>query len=469
MEALEFKIQLKDGKGKTAPTFLLCYNKSFGAGHRFVWYTGIEVKRNGFDPALPGKALKKIVEIAEHASIAIRTEGHPLTKDILKQRIDLMVNRISWNKEKTELSIWTNEKAQTFTIPDNIHWKILDEALKRELIKIRPDLNKVVSSFLSNGEDELFGFWLSVLEGRTKPMKEGKTLRPSTISSKRQTYNLVKAYNPRLTFADMTMKFYNEFRAWMEETRVHLPSYPENKYDRNNIGKHFKELKSILHLARKNELNVSDKFTYWGVAKESNEVITLDKQDVQKIKHLELTGVKKDVRDIFIMACFLGPRIGDFPKLVWENFINENGIDFFQYVQEKTGATVKVPILPDLQKFKAKLDPWPKMISEQNFRSNLREICKKAELTDRVIIKIRDGKPEYKKKWQAISPHSARRTFASGLFYGWWSKPLPASFVMRYTGHKSEKSFMKYIGAEGKQLDDKALEILGLTPSMKIA
>jgi integrase len=455
MEALQFKIQLKAGKTKTASALLLAYNKAF-TGHRFIMSTGIEVKRTGFDVARPGKALKDFIAIAEKASEDLRTEGIPLNNATLKQRIELMAKKFVLSG--SQLSVWFNNKATAYTIPDGIDTKALTKAIEGELTKVKPDLHRVVASHFTQGANELFGFWEAVVDGKVKT-KSGEKLRPISAINKRQTLKIVKAYNPNLTFADMDVKFYNNFRTYLEG----------EGYEPNSIGKHFKELKSILHRAKANGYNINEGFIGWAVTREQNEVVALSKEEVLAIANLEITGSKKDVRDIFVMACFLGLRIGDFPKLKKENFVVRNGLEFFDYVQEKTGASVSVPVLPQLQQIISAWSAWPKMISEQNFRSQLKSICKLAGLNDRVVIRIREGKPEYKIKWEAISPHSARRTFASALFYGWWANPLTAAYTMQYTGHESEKTFMLYIGASKKDKEAKAVEMLGLKPQMKIA
>jgi integrase len=461
MEALPFIVRLKSGDSPEAYVHLITYNKAFSR-HRFVWSTGLKVKRKGFDPERLGKAIKNLKAIAEQASVDIRTEGQPLTKETLSQRIELMVNRVNWNK--SELSIWSNGKAESFKIPEGVDQKALNDSIGQELLKMKPNLKGVVSNVLNEGTSELFGFWQAVVDGKIKA-RRGKKLRPITITNKKQTLKLVKEYNPRLTFADMDMKFFNGFTSWMAEPTKER----EKGLDPNSIGKHIKELKSILHLASKNDIAVNDKFIYWPVTREANEVVTLTKDEVLQLLEVDLTGTKRDVRDIFIMACFLGLRIGDFPNLVKENFFTENGVEFFGDVQGKTSARVKIPVFPQVRKLLKDRGDFPKMIAEQNFRTYLKEICKSAKLNDRVVIKIREGKPEYKIKWQALSPHSARRTFASGLYYGWWGKPLPAALCMRYTGHKSEKSFMRYIGASEADLDAKALEYFDLKPKMEVA
>ena len=82
MEALEFKIQLKP-EDKTRPrtakfafVFVTAYDKTF-KDHRFMWSTGFEVKRSGFDPQRPGKAVSNLKAIAENASASLRKDGLP--------------------------------------------------------------------------------------------------------------------------------------------------------------------------------------------------------------------------------------------------------------------------------------------------------------------------------------------------------------------------------------------------------
>ena len=467
MKDIQFKIVLKSGKQPTALAFIKAFDKRFN-GYRFIWSTGLEVNRKTFKAATPGKALKNLLKTAETAVRSLQDEDLTLTNGTLKQRIELLVQKIHWNEN--EISIWTGEKAVSHPIPDGVDKESLTEALYTELLKSRPDLQRVINNFLSEGTNELFGFWQGVLDGNIDP-RHGKKLRPSTLSDKRQTLRLVKEYDCKATFARMDMAFYNGFKLWLAKQKIKTGKRKgEPRFDQNTIGKHFKAIKSILHLANKNDILTHDKFKYWTVTKESNEVVTLTKDELLAINAMDLSGTLNDVRDIFVLACFLGARISDFKSFVTDNITTEDGISYFKYVQEKTGAVVRIPIRPIAQKILAKRGgEFPKMISEQNFRAHLKTICEKAKLNDRVIIRIRNGVPEYEVKYKAITPHSARRTFASNLVYGWFDKPMPARLAMRYTGHKKEKSFLAYIGADEKELDILALQYFNLEPELKVA
>ncbi len=44
-------------------------------------------------------------------------------------------------------------------------------------------------------------------------------------------------------------------------------------------------------------------------------------------------------------------------------------------------------------------------------------------------------------KWKLVSSHTARRSFATNLY----KSNFPAISIMKITGHKTEKAFLKYI------------------------
>src|SRR5699024_10070203 len=87
----------------------------------------------------------------------------------------------------------------------------------------------------------------------------------------------------------------------------------------------------------------------------------------------------------------------------------------------------------------------PKPISNQKFNLYLKEISKKVESLSATVSKtmIRAGKKvstEYK-KWQLVSSHVARRSFATNAYL----QGIPTLTIMAVTGHKTEKAFLRYI------------------------
>lgn len=75
---------------------------------------------------------------------------------------------------------------------------------------------------------------------------------------------------------------------------------------------------------------------------------------------------------------------------------------------------------------------------------NLKILCEKAGLTETIRKVITKGGVRIeseKQKWEMVSSHTARRTFASLAELSKVNRPA----IMKITGHKSENSFVSYI------------------------
>src|SRR5690606_19824944 len=131
----------------------------------------------------------------------------------------------------------------------------------------------------------------------------------------------------------------------------------------------------------------------------------------------------------------------------------------------KTSKVVLIPVLPQVDAIlKRRKGKYPKLISEQNTNDYLKMIGQLAGLTDTVTIQITAEGATRKRKWELLTNHVARKVFCSSLYFGWYGKPMPASVVMLFSGHKSEKSFFRYIGAKAEEVMKTAIDYLELKP-----
>ena len=148
------------------------------------------------------------------------------------------------------------------------------------------------------------------------------------------------------------------------------------------------------------------------------------------------------VRDMFVIGCYTGLRFSDLTRIQPQHV--ENGMITIE--QSKTGNEVIIPmvkeVLPILEKYKSAL---PK-ISNQKYNEYLNEVCKKCEVLGKEITTtgIKGGKKiiTIQPKYESVSSHTARRSFATNEFK---AGDLEISEIMAITGHKTEKSFYKYI------------------------
>ena len=113
--------------------------------------------------------------------------------------------------------------------------------------------------------------------------------------------------------------------------------------------------------------------------------------------------------------------------------------------QQKTNEFVTIPLHPVFitiwNKYNGVL---PANISNQKFNDNLKDVCREAGLKERVMKSITKGGKKQTtvyEKWQLVSSHTARRSFATNLY----KSGFPSISIMQITGHKTESSFLKYI------------------------
>ena len=101
---------------------------------------------------------------------------------------------------------------------------------------------------------------------------------------------------------------------------------------------------------------------------------------------------------------------------------------------------------------------FPRAISSQKYNDYIKIVCKNAGLDEIINASRRqkidvDGKFPFRnklgdfKKWQLITSHIGRRSFATN-FYG----KIPTSYLTYMTGHSTEQMFLNYIGKSNKDI-----------------
>lgn len=83
-------------------------------------------------------------------------------------------------------------------------------------------------------------------------------------------------------------------------------------------------------------------------------------------------------------------------------------------------------------------------MSEQKLNKHIKELCRMAGIRQKVEVSITRGtgvERTIKEKWEMVSTHTARRSFATNAY----KAGVPSLAIMQVTGHTTEKSFLKYI------------------------
>lgn len=228
-----------------------------------------------------------------------------------------------------------------------------------------------------------------------------------------------------------------------------------NGYKQNTIATRVKCIKSVINSLPMAE-RVGCEFVEpkkCAAVMEDIDNCYLDEKELQALADLDLADNPHldRVRDQFLLLAWTGCRYSDLGKLTRKYIVNEDGEDCFKLEQQKTGAKVVIPILPPIVPILEKYDYQPpKPISNQRFNDYIKEVARMAGLDEDVATthtqqkkgEFVPGRVETRRaKWQAVTAHSARRSFATNLY----KRGFPTLAIMNLTGHRTEKSFLSYI------------------------
>lgn len=359
-----------------------------------------------------------------------------------------------WNAEKQR----ARENNKTLNKTEfNHHLDLLESTIKdiyRKLINdgivpthdlIKKELKLKIKGDTKNKKESLFSFIQELIDNSAKQKNTIKNYKQTLVKLKE-----FKTFSKRnLDYEDINLSFYNDFTNYLNE----------KSYSTNTIGGFIKNIKVFMNEAadrgfHKNTEYLNKKFK---VIEENTDSIYLNETEILKIYNLDLSENPKldKVRDLFVIGCYTGLRFSDLEKLTNQNFISNN--TQIKVKTEKTGDTIIIPVHRFVKEIYKKYNGQiPKPISNQKMNEYLKELCLKAELFDKVLVSITKGGQRAKdtfQKFQLVSSHTARRSFATNLYLA----DVPSITIMKITGHRTEKAFLKYIRLTQEQNANKLI------------
>ncbi len=162
------------------------------------------------------------------------------------------------------------------------------------------------------------------------------------------------------------------------------------------------------------------------------------------------------VRDVFVIGCFTGMRFSDLSVLD-PSAIRDNRLSF---IQAKTGAKVTIPIHPIVNTILAKYKyVLPEVPPNNKFNAIIKKVGEKLQKLHvpftKQITYNREQLEVVRMKYDFLQTHTARRSFCSNEYL----KGTDTMIIMAISGHKSHKSFMRYIKVSNEQFADKMAKI----------
>lgn len=180
--------------------------------------------------------------------------------------------------------------------------------------------------------------------------------------------------------------------------------------------------------------------------------------ELEKIEKHQFNESLDNVRDWLIISCNTGQRISDFMDFNTSQIRTENEKHYLEFKQKKTNKLMTIPLFDKVIEILNKRNwNFPNPISDQKYNEYLKVVCKEAGINEKIKgSKKEETEPEsgiYRKKegvyekWELVSSHIGRRSFATN-FYGL----IPTNYLTYMTGHSTEEMFLQYIGKSNKDL-----------------
>lgn len=323
---------------------------------------------------------------------------------------------------------------------------------------LNQSLNKTPKEELVKPLD-LFGFMDSYLtEYETRIYeKTGRPITNTTMRVYKQAFRVLKGFKEKeyktreFSFAQIDNDFYRNFRNYLVT----------QNFSTNTIGKHIRTLKTFFLEAKERDLMPNFNPKKFKSLSEVSDAIYLKECELNTLFALDLSQDPRleKVRDLFLVGCWTGLRFSDFTRIKKENMDGE----FIEMETQKTGEVVVIPIHWQveaiLKRYEGKTpNSLPKPISNQKMNNYLKELGKIAGFEETVSETITKGgirqTVNYPKS-ELITTHTARRSFATNQYLA----GCPATSIMKITGHRTEKAFMKYIKITPREHANKLREL----------
>tara|TARA_B100000795_G_scaffold214089_1_gene167785 strand:- start:5394 stop:6650 length:1257 start_codon:yes stop_codon:yes gene_type:complete len=227
----------------------------------------------------------------------------------------------------------------------------------------------------------------------------------------------------------------------------------------NTVGKNVKNLKVFLHWCFDKEVCTRFALKHMIVEQVESDKVYLTETELQQLYALEdLTTKEKEARDLFLISCETGMRFKNLTMVRKANYQDDNLI-FYQVKSKGFKAKLIIP-LSDVHREIVSSYNYELPVLKYNsylFNQTIRGLCEKAGINQEVLTQkvSKYGTRELvSKKFELVSSHTARRSFCTNKFL----KGLPPSVIMKFSGHSSERSFLRYLKLEAEVVAKKYKE-----------
>jgi site-specific recombinase XerD len=333
----------------------------------------------------------------------------------------------------------------------------LQEKLQALIDNPLTKFNKNTANGVIN-QETLTGFaeqFIADCESGVRLSPKRQKLKTSAISSYRTTLGLLTKFQTNcdnvLYLNDFNQQDIDRFSDFMIiEEEYAMNTHSKVMMDTMQFFKYAVKLKKIPP-AKLVELEFDTR-------REDTDSIYLTESEILELMNVSdfESPIHEHVRDVFVIGCFTGMRFSDY-SVIDPTSIRNNRLEI---VQKKTGNKVTIPIHPEVVKILEKYNYLlPQVPPNNEFNRIIKIVGEKLPSLHTPFIKQitygRELKELVALKYTYLQTHTARRSFCSNEYL----KGTDPMIIMAISGHKSHKSFMRYIKVSGDEFAAKLEKI----------
>ena len=239
------------------------------------------------------------------------------------------------------------------------------------------------------------------------------------------------------------------------------------------VGTH-SQLKTMLKRAYEKGLLRDPAFLHWTSKTINFTHIYLNDLEINSLYNLVLTSEMRrenkigkeshieESKDLFIISARTGLRFSDLRHIGSATWDMSEGKETLTILIQKTNDRLSIPlhkqVIEIYEKYKGVL-PLP--VDKSKYNEHVRLCAKLAGITENIAtFEWEKGRPVMKdhKKYELISSHTGRRSFATNLYLVCKSP----HYVMNLTGHQTEENFKRYICVDQREMAEVVRKYINL-------
>lgn len=290
------------------------------------------------------------------------------------------------------------------------------------------------------------------IEPQPEPKQPEEPKQPkSRKRSPRPKYEITLVDAFRLKYPDWTfiLDFYKAANlcdpTWENITKVRLQKFVDYMSERlapNSVHQYATRLKVVLNMYADEVLLPMGYAKILSPKKVISTAVYLSEAELQQLQdYTPKNDYELFVRNMFLSSAYCGARHIDIIGL------NESNIqgDKLIFIAQKTKKQAIIPLKPIVAEY---IRTTPRIeMSDVGFNKIIRRICRNVGITQKVKI-FKAGKEVELDKCDAVSSHTARRSFASNLYL----RGIDIYTISKMLQHSSLELTKRYIIPEVREL-----------------